>query len=98
MSSIHRSGKRVVVAVIELVALGCHSSMSHDYIGIFVQAQMYLMSGKRTLENRHFAVMVKGKASSVGSALLAFLGKNTKQLLTLLRIEVMIIVYQPMSV
>ena len=32
--------ERVVVAVIELVALSSHSSMSHDYIGIFMQAQM----------------------------------------------------------
>ena len=94
MRSVHHSGKRVIIAVIELVALRCHSGMPHDYIGIIVQAQMYFVSGERTLEYRQLAIVVECVADSVGSALLAFFGKHTKQLFTLLRIESVVVVYQ----
>lgn len=86
MHSVHRSGKRVIIAVVKLVALRCHSGMSHDDIGIFVKMQVNFVSGERSLVYRKLTVVVKGIASCVSSTLLAFLGKNTKQLLTLLRI------------
>ena len=60
--------------------------MSHDNIAVIMQAQMYFMSGVRALVNCKFAAVIECISGSVGSALLAFLGKNTKQLLTLLRI------------
>ena len=88
------AGERVVVAVIKLVTLRCHSGMSHDDVGIIVQMQMYFVSSERALVNCEFAVVVECVASSVSSALLAFLGKNTKQLFTLLRIKGMVVVYQ----
>ena len=55
---------------------------------------MYFVSSEWTLENRQFSIVVKGIASCVSSALLAFLSKHTKQLLTLLRIKGVIVVYQ----
>ena len=84
----------MIVSVIKLIALSSHSGMSHDNIAVIMQAQMHFMSGKRTLVNRQLAIVVKGIASCVSSAHLAFLGKNTKQLLTLLRIKGVIVVYQ----
>ena len=88
------AGERVVVSVIKLVTLRCHSGVAHDDIGIFVKMQVHFVSGERTLENRQLAIVVECVAGSVGSALLAFLGKNTKQLFTLLRIKSVIVVYQ----
>jgi hypothetical protein len=85
--------KRVIVSVIKLIALSSHSGMSHDNIAVIMQAQMYFMSGKRTLVNRQLAIVVKGIASCVSFSLLAFIGKNTKQLFTLLRIKGMVVVY-----
>ena len=55
---------------------------------------MNLMSSEWTLEYRQLAIMVKGVSGSVGSTLLAFLGKHTKQLFTLLRIKGMVVIYQ----
>ena len=52
------------------------------------------MSGVRALVNCEFAVVVECIAGCVGSALLAFFRKNTKQLFTLLRIKGMVVVYQ----
>lgn len=86
MSSVHCSGKRVIITVVKLIALGSHSGMSHDNIAVIMQVQVHFVSGERTLEYRQLAIVVKGIASCVSSSLLAFLGKNTEQLLTLLRI------------
>ena len=86
MHSVYYSGERVVVTVIEFVTLRCHSGVSHYNIAVLVQSEMYLMSGIGTLEYRQLAIVVECVAGSIGSALLAFLGKYTKQLLTLLRI------------
>ena len=61
----------MVVAVIELVALSCHSGVSHDNIAVLVQSEMYLVSSVRALENRQFAIVVECIAGSIGSALLA---------------------------
>ena len=94
MSSVHCSRKRVVISVIKLIALGSHSGVSHDNVGIIMQPEMNLMSSEWTLENCQLAIVVKGIASCVSSTLLAFLGKNTKQLFTLLRIKSVIVVYQ----
>ena len=43
--------ERVIVSVIELIALGRHSGMSHDNIAVLVQSKVYLVSGVRTLVN-----------------------------------------------
>ena len=94
MHSVHRSGKRVVVSVIKLITLRCHSGVPHDNIRIIMQSKMNLMSGKRTFENRQFTVVVECVSGCISSTLLAFLGKNTKQLLPLLRIKGMVVVYQ----
>ena len=94
MSSVHRSRERMVIAIIEFVTLRCHSGVSHYDIGIIVQFKVNLMSGKRTLEYRQLAIVVKSIASCVSSSLLAFLGKHTKQLFTLLRIKGMVVIYQ----
>ena len=67
MRSVHRSGERVIIAVIKLVSLSSHSGMSHDNIAVIMQAQMYFMSGERTLEYRQLAIVVKGIASCVSS-------------------------------
>ena len=88
------SRERVIIAIIELVTLRCHSGVSHDDIGIFVKMQVHFVSGEWTFVNCEFAVVVECVASSVSSALLAFLGKNTKQLFTLLRIKGMVVIYQ----
>ena len=52
------------------------------------------MSGVRALVNCKFAVVIECVAGSVCASFLTFLGKNTKQLLTLLRIESVVVVYQ----
>ena len=64
--------KRVIVSVIKLVTLRCHSGVSHDNIAVIMQVQMYFVSGERTLENRQFAIVIKSIACCIGSALLAF--------------------------
>ena len=51
------------------------------------------MSGIGTLVNYEFVVVVECVASSVSSALLAFLRECMKELFTLLRIESVIVVY-----
>ena len=94
MSSVHHSGKRVIIAVIELVSLSSHSGVSHDDIAVIMQTQMYIVSGVRTLVNRHLTIVIECVAGSIGSALLAFLRECMKQLFTLLRIESVIVVYQ----
>ncbi len=86
MSSVYRTGEWVVVAVIKLVSLRCHSGVSHDDVGIIVQMQMYFVSSVRTFVNCELAIVIKGVSGSVCASFLALLGKNTKQLLTLLRI------------
>ena len=77
---VHYSGERVVITVIKLVSLGSHSGMPYDNIAVLVQPEMNLMSGIGALVNRKFAVVVECVSGSVGSTLLAFLGKYTKQL------------------
>ena len=84
----------MVITVIKLVALRCHSGVSHYDIGIIVQAQVHFVSSIRTLVNCEFAIVVECVTSSIGSSLLALLGKHTKQLLSLLRIKGMVVVYQ----
>ena len=66
------AGERVIVSVIELISLGSHSGVSHDNIAVITQTQMYLVSGVRTLVNRHLTVVVECIAGSISSALLAF--------------------------
>ena len=94
MRSVHHSRKRVIIAVVELVSLRCHSGVSHYDIAILMQSEMNLVSGIGALVNREFAIVIKGVAGSVCASFLTLLGKHTKQLFTLLRIQSMIIIYQ----
>ena len=94
MHSVYYSGKRVVVAVIQLVTLGRHSGMPHDNVGIFVNMQVNFVSSVRALVNCKFAIMIKCVSGCISSALLALLGEHAKQLLTLLRIKGMVVIYQ----
>ena len=90
--TIHNSGERVVVAVVELVALRCHASMSHDDIRILAQLQVNIVSGKRALVNGKLASRVIREAGCVSSALLAFLREHTQDFLALLCVESVVVV------
>ena len=49
----------MIVAVVKLVSLRCHSGVSHDYIGIIVQPEMNLVSSVRALVNYEFVVVIE---------------------------------------
>ena len=59
-----------------------------------MQPEMNFMSGERALINCKFSVVIECVTSSIGSSLLAFLGKHTKQFFTLLRVKSAIVIYQ----
>ena len=84
----------MIIAIIEFVTLCCHACMSHDDVGIIVQAQVHFVSGERTLEYRQLAVVIECVSGCVGSALLAFLREYTKQFFTLFCAQSMIVIYQ----
>ena len=67
------AGERVIVAVVKLVSLRCHSGMTHYDISVLAEFQVNIVSGKRALENREFATGVIREACGISSALLAFL-------------------------
>ena len=94
MRSVHCSGKRVIITVVKLIALGSHSGVSHYDIGIIVQAQVHFVSGERTLVNCEFTIVVECIAGCVCASFLTLLRKYAKQIFTLLCIQSMIIIDQ----
>lgn len=68
------AAERVIVVVQLLVALGGHSSVSHDETGLLCQAEMHFMGGPGSLLDGQAMVCVVGDSSGIGAPRLTLSG------------------------